>query len=417
MKRRLFLASSFAALLPASVLAAPEKSPAPKPSGVRRKKPSAAPRTTARHSILDAAHPGSSATRLPPVRAPELPAEWRFYEVAFHIESPASESTQRLWLPLPMNRDTLYQRNLGCRWQGVPKVGEFSRLPDGVLETFYGEWPARTPLQVSLTTTVATANRHFDVARRSIPPERETLVRQFLTASRQLPNEGRAYTLALEIVGRVVDPVAQARMLYDWVALHADYDPNLPNIGDGDVRALLGGLPDPTPEHWRFSGGSAVIAGLFVGLCRAIGIPARRVFGLYIAPSQTLPALGLASPDASRAAHCRAEFYVPGYSWIGVDPAGVCRAAASSELKPDDLPAIRRLLFGVWEMNWLAWNVGEDIQLPHAGPRLPFFCHPRLNRPEGDLDGTEPETFAYRIESHALDAPAAYQAAIRLGAE
>ncbi len=47
----------------------------------------------------------------------------------------------RLWLPLPLNQDTLYQRTLGHSWTGNPANAGMRRLPDGDLEVFHCEWP------------------------------------------------------------------------------------------------------------------------------------------------------------------------------------------------------------------------------------------------------------------------------------
>jgi transglutaminase-like putative cysteine protease len=76
----------------------------------------------------------------------------------------------------------------------------------------------------------------------------------------------------------------------------------------------------------QYGGRSADINGLFVAICRAIGIPARCVYGLRVGPSRLFRSLGLTSDDATRGQHVRAEFYVPGYGWIPVDPSDVRRA-------------------------------------------------------------------------------------------
>ncbi|MDR1646967.1 MAG: transglutaminase-like domain-containing protein [Zoogloeaceae bacterium] len=423
MKRRLFLAATLATLFSPATLAAPAKKADPakktrnatskkskKNARVSTKKPAARksaplpvaePQTSACHSVLDNAPPGSSATRLPPVQAPELPDEWHLWEIVFTLQRPAARGEQRLWLPLPMRQDTRWQRNLGARWQYNGETGALVRLPDDALEAFYGEWPEGLAPRLVLTARVAAANRRFDVSRRSVPPEREDLVRKFLAASRQIPNTGRIYSLARAIVGRVVDPVAQARLLYQWVSNHADYNPDLPGYGQGDVNALIATLPEPVPPDWRYAGASADITGFFVALCRALGIPARRVFGIRVGASQTLESLGLSGTDATRAFHCRAECYVPGYSWIGVDPASVCQASVTENLKADDAKrlALQKLLFGFWEMNWVAFNTSEDIRLPEGDAELPFLALPRLVNPEGELDGSAPNAFGYRIES------------------
>jgi len=354
-------------------------------------RPQAQPQTTAENSVLDSAHPGSSATRLPPVKAPEPPALWRTFEVATTVQLQPSRGRQRLWLPLPLNQDTLYQRNLGHTWQGNFELGSLRRLPDGDLEAFYCEWKEGVTPRLELLTTVTTADRHFDVSRRTLPPEREDILRRNLQASRLLPNDGEAHKLAQRIIGRILDPVAQARAIFDWVVENTEYDPGLPGCGNGDVRRQI--------EQHRFGGRSADINGLFVSLCRAIGIPARRVFGQRIEQSRIASSLGIRG-DATHAAHCRAEFYVPGYSWIPVDPSDVRRTIAMEglDLRDSKLTAMRKILFGVWEMNWMAYNVAEDLTLPN-GPALPFFTLPRLERLEGALDGLDPGSFVYSIRS------------------
>jgi transglutaminase-like putative cysteine protease len=139
---------------------------------------------------------------------------------------------------------------------------------------------------------------------------------------------------------------------------------------------------------------------LFVAICRAIGIPARCVYGLRVGPSRLFRSLGLSSDDATMAQHVRAEFYIPGYGWIPVDPSDVRRAIGREGLSEQDsrLSALKRVLFGVWEMNWIAYNVGSDISLPEASKRQPFFIFPQV---DGDkvADAANP---AYRITARPV---------------
>lgn len=387
MKRRAFLAAaSLLSLFAApSALAAPKKkqvkkAPAKKTSretSRARKSPSssrapAQAQTTAENSVLESAHQGSSATRLPPVKAPEPPALWRTFEISTILQLKPARGRQRLWLPLPLNQDTLYQRNLGLSWQGNFELGSLRRLPDGELEAFYCEWKEGVTPKLELSTTVTTADRHFDVSRRTMPPEREDILRRNLQASQLLPNDGETHKLAQRIIGRILDPVAQARSIFDWVVDNTEYNASLPGVGSGDVRRQI--------DQHRFGGRSADINGLFVALCRAIGIPARRVFGQRIEQSRISPSLGISQGDATHANHCRAEFYVPGYSWIPVDPSDVRRTIAMEGLDHRDpkLVAMKKILFGVWEMNWMAFNVAEDLILPGSNVALNFFAQPQL---------------------------------------
>ncbi|MCX8145317.1 MAG: transglutaminase-like domain-containing protein [Azovibrio sp.] len=407
MKRRAFLAAASLLSLCAApaALAAPKKKAAAKPASkkpaaskkpVKASRPPAQARTTPENSVLEAAHQGSSATRLPPVRAPEPPALWRTFEIRTSVQLKPARSRQRLWLPLPLSQDTLYQRNLGHTWQGNFEQGGLRRLPDGELEAFYCEWKEGVAPRLDLTLSVATADRHFDISRRSLPPEREDILRRNLQASRQIPNDGEAHRLAQRIIGRILDPVAQAKAIFDWVVDNTEYDMNLPGIGTGDVRRQL--------EQHRFGGRSADINGLFVALCRAIGIPARRVFGHRIEQSRIAPSLGIQRGDATLAAHCRAEFYVPGYSWIPVDPSDVRRTIALEALDHRDpkLVAMRKILFGVWEMNWMAYNVAEDLVLPDSNIALNFFAQPQLVHQDGAVPLIPGESGNLRIEARQI---------------
>jgi len=410
LKRRAFLAAGLLSLFASPAALAARKKDASKKtaskstsksshkktrrSGKPQGKAQARSQTTAENPVLESPYRGSSATRLPPVKAQEPPALWRIFEISTSLQLKSSQGRQRLWLPLPMSQDTLYQRSLGHTWKGNFELGSLSRLPDGELEAFYCEWQEGVTPQLELRTTVTTADRHFDISRRTLPPEREDILRRNLQASRQLPNDGEAYKLAQRIIGRILDPVAQAKAIFDWVVDNTEYDPSLPGVGSGDVRRQL--------EQQRFGGRSADINGLFVTLCRAIGIPARRVFGHRIEQSRISPSLGISQGDATRAPHCRAEFYVPGYSWIPVDPSDVRRTIAKEGLDHRDpkLVALRKILFGVWEMNWMAYNVAEDLVLP-GGKSVHFFTLPLLERQEGTLNGLDPDGF-YRISSRQI---------------
>lgn len=335
---------------------------------------------TADDSVIENPPPGTTAARLPPVRAAEPPSEWRSYEITTTFNLRNSSGQSRLWLPLPLNQDTLFQRTLGHAWEGNQNNSTMRRLPDGDLEVFHCEWRDSSDGKLQLKTLVTTADRHFDVTKRTVAPEREDILRRNLQASRLIPNDGLAFQLGERIIGRIKDPVAQAKAIYDWVVDNSIYDPAMPPCGTGDIRRML--------VSGQYVGRSADINGLFVAICRAVGIPARCVYGLRVAPSRLFRSLGLTSDDATRSQHVRAEFYIPGYGWIPVDPSDVRRAISLEFLTDRDskLISLRKILFGVWEMNWVAFNVGSDITLPGKNSTQPFLLLPQLETREGFRD-------------------------------
>lgn len=351
---------------------------------------------TADDPVIERPPQGTSASRLPPVKAQEPPTEWRTYEIVTTVNLKTGGPT-KLWLPLPLNQDTLFQRTLGHSWEGNLSHAAMRRLPDGDLEVFHCEWRDGSDGKLQLKTLVTTADRHFDVTKRTIAPEREDILRRNLQASQLIPNDGLAFQLGERIVGRIKDPVAQAKAIYEWVVDNTIYDPTLPGGGNGDVRNQL--------IRGQYGGRSADINGLFVAICRAIGIPARCVYGLRVAPSRLFRSLGLGNDDATRGQHVRAEFYIPGYGWIPVDPSDVRRAIALEALSDRDskLISLKKVLFGVWEMNWIAYNVGSDVALPGKNAPLPYLLLPQLESRDGQRDGTNPAAIAYSISARRIE--------------
>ena len=418
LKRRDFLASAAAlSLFSTEALAAKKKTDA-KPAVSSTAKPKPAKHSTGRSTskstaavasshapvahtaedpITEKPPQGTSATRLPPVKAPEPPADWRTYEIVTTVKLKGVSGQTRLWLPLPLNQDTLFQRTLGHSWNGNPEMASIRRTPHGHLARFHSEWSDGSDAKFQIKTLVTTADRHFDVAKRTVAPEREDILRRNLQASQLIPNDGLAHQLGERIIGRIKDPVAQGKAIYDWVVENSIYDPALPGCGTGDVHQQL--------IRGQYGGRSADINGLFAAVCRAIGIPARCVFGLRIGPSRLFRSLGLTSDDATRGQHVRAEFYVPGFGWIPVDPSDVRRAVAMEGLSDRDskLLSLKKVLFGVWEMNWIAFNVGTDVVLPGRQNALPFLLLPQLESREGKRDGTNPAAFEFTINSRRVE--------------
>ena len=352
---------------------------------------------TAEDSVIENPPVGTTASRLPPVKAVEPPNDWRTYEITTTANLKNTAGMRKLWLPLPLNQDTLYQRTLGHTWEGNQNHASMRRLPDGDLEVFYCDWDSRPDAKLQIKTLVTTADRHFDITRRTMAPERDDILRRNLQASRLIPNEGLTFQMGERIVGRIKDPLAQAKAVYDWVVDNSVYDPTLPGCGKGDIRQQL--------NRGMYGGRSADINGLFVAICRSIGIPARCVYGLRVGPSRLFRSLGLSGDDATRSQHVRAEFYVPGYSWIPVDPSDVRRTIAIEGMSDRDskITSLRKILFGIWEMNWVALNRGTDVTLPGQNSPQPFVILPQLESPGGNYDGTVPEAIQYSISSRRIE--------------
>ena len=62
--------------------------------------------------------------------------------------------------------------------------------------------------------------------------------------------------------------------------------------------------------------------------------------------------------------------------------------------------ALRKRLFGYWEMNWVGFNNARDFTLPgKAGEPLPYLMYPYAELGDTRLDGRDPDDFKFRLSS------------------
>jgi transglutaminase-like putative cysteine protease len=292
----------------------------------------------------------------------------------------------RLWLPLAQYKDTPWQRTLSHNWQGNFESAGIYRDPVAEMEVFYADWKEGVAApHLQIVSQVAKQERHFDITRRGSIAERNEVLRRCLQSTHLIPTDGLVRRTAERAIGRIKDPVAQGKAIYDWVVENTTFDPSASGIGRGDIEAML--------DSGQLSGRSADISLLFVALCRSMGLPARPVFGLRIDSSRLFAGLG-AVGNLRAAQHCRAEFYTPGYGWIPVDPADVRKSIHDERLTYGDakLVVLRKLLFGFWEMNWIAFNAALDVKLQGASGRAccPSWSSRRQKLPESASTATTP---------------------------
>lgn len=296
-----------------------------------------------------------------------------------------------MWLPIPS--PTTYQHVLALDWSGAgrERLGfDPTYGAPALIVALDDEAPSR---RVWATWRVATRDRAADLAAAgrangsSLPEE----VRLFLEPTPTMPTDAIVAETAAGIAGKLDAPIDKARAIYDWVVDNTFRDPKTKGCGLGDIRFML--------DTGDLGGKCADINSLFVGLARAQGIPAREVFGMRIADSALFKSLGK-SGDVSKAQHCRAEFYVAGYGWVPVDPADVRKAVLEEKLPLEHarIASLRERLFGSWEMNGVGFNHARDLHpSPEAKEPLNFFMYPEAETAKGPLDGTDPESFRYKI--------------------
>ncbi|HWE22955.1 MAG TPA: transglutaminase-like domain-containing protein [Myxococcales bacterium] len=328
---------------------------------------------------------------------------WRTFEVTTRAEIFQPEGVSRAWLPLPLATATDWQRTLGNTWNGNASRMEEVRTGKYGVSMLYVEWAAGTqgPF-VELKSKLSTRDRAISLTQAAAPSLSREEIALYTAPTESIPCDGlvRETALMRAAKGARTD-LEKGRALYEWIVQNTMRDPKTRGCGTGNIKAML--------ESGNLGGKCADLNGLFVGFCRSLGIPARDVYGIRVASSAFgYKSLGASSPLISKAQHCRAEFFAEGIGWVPVDPADVRKVILEEPpgnltLQDPKVEAAHKRLFGSWEMNWIAWNAGHDVQLPNStGPKLPFLMYPNGETSGERLDQLEPDKFKYTITAREI---------------
>lgn len=338
-------------------------------------------------------------------RANPLTSGWRSFELTTSIQIPESAAHAQVWIPVPYAVDTPYQRRVKTHWT-ISHGGTARTVtdPSGQIQMLAAHWPqAGAPRSLTVTSHVETRNWRVDLTRPASGTghfEDAASLHRYLQPTKLLPTDGIVKHTADQITRNQRSVMGKAKAIYHWVVLNTCRTASTPGCGTGDVNYML------TAND--LNGKCADINSLFVALARAAGIPARDAYGLRVADSQFgYRSLGK-SGNVTTAQHCRAEFYDEHYGWVPVDPADVRKVML--EESPGDLPlthpkvkAAQAMLFGSWEMNWVAYNHGHDIALPGSKhDPVPFLMYPSGETEHGRLDSLDPDAFSYRVTSRQV---------------
>ena len=352
-----------------------------------------------RRRFLKASAAAAAVSALPWREAQAAIQGWRGYEITTHVEIMKPSGVSRAWIPLPSVDEAAWHKSLGSSWTGNATRAQVVHDGKYGVQMLYAEWaPGVAKPVIDVNSRVATQDRAVDVsAARGGAVDLNAADRSFYTSpTEMIPTDGIVRKTALGITRSAKSDADKARAIYEWVVENTFRDAKVRGCGWGDIKAML--------ETGNLGGKCGDLNALFVGLSRSVGVPARDVYGLRVASSEYgYRSLGVGSSNVTRAQHCRAEFFARGVGWVPVDPADVRKVALEEPpgnlpLKEGKVDAARKRLFGGWEMNWLAYNMGHDIALPNsAGPKIPYLMYVNAETGGQRLDQLDPDSLSYSI--------------------
>jgi len=330
------------------------------------------------------------------------PGRWRSYEVTTRVEILKPAGATRVWLPVP-SVNSEYQKSLESTWklpEGQARIVEEDKYAAKILVVEFPAGAAKP--SVELVSRFQTQDRAIDWNTKTAAAESPAMLKKWTEPTELMPTDGIVLKTAQEAIkGRTTDR-DKAQAIYDWVVANTYREPKTRGCGVGDIKAML--------ETGSLGGKCADLNALFVGMARSVGIPARDVYGVRLAPSAFgYKALSANSANITRAQHCRAEVYLAGHGWVAMDPADVAkvmREETSEWIKAASHPLVapvKQGLFGSWEGNWLAFNVAHDVVLPGAkGPKIGFFMYPNAETSNERLDSLDPDNFKYSMSAREV---------------
>ena len=304
---------------------------------------------------------------------------WRTFEVTTQIVVLKPFGTTLVWVPAALISSTPYQRTLADTFHCEGSASKTVVDRTEALGMIVAEFPPGTKPVVTVTSRVATRDWAVDLSMRGKAPSASAAeLKNYLQPTRLLPTDGIVKETADQITRTCTTDAGKARAIYEWIVENTYRNPKTRGCGIGDIA-------------------------------RAAGLPARDVYGIRVAKSETgYKSLGTSSDNITKAQHCRAEVYLSEYGWVPVDPADMRKVMleeppGNRSLTDEMVKKACARLFGSWEMNWMAYNFAHDVALPgSSGKPLGFLMYPQAETAHGRIDCLDPVNFKYEITSREI---------------
>lgn len=245
----------------------------------------------------------------------------------------------KLWIPIPRDWDS--QKGVKIISVQPPPHTEYEDPEHGNRMFFwdFGKEPEKSSYKVNITFRLESYEVLSEVDPEHVVPYDKTskVYALYTRSSHTVSITPKIREMAQEAVGDEKNPYLQAKQIFEFVGKKMHYKNVRRERGSGVETILDFPNTDPETGEQYYEGACGQQSVLFVALCRAVGIPARGVTGMvgwnpYIKEKdlklQSQIDYTKLTPDGFAAAriygpmegHIWAEFYLPDYGWIPVDP-------------------------------------------------------------------------------------------------
>ncbi len=275
------------------------------------------------------------------------PRKFQFrYEVKV-TDIPSHSKLIKVWLPLPPSNVYQTVSDLKVVAPVAHRIIQEKEYQNNILQLEAdGRLPESLAVSVSFNLRRNSYSAWGESGVRGTHDTEETL-RRYLSPDQLIPISGQIKEEAEKVVTEEMSDLEKAKAIYGYVSGNLTYDKSGTGWGRGDALYACNAL----------QGNCTDFHSLFIGMARAVGIPARFVMGFPLPPDEIQGEVS--------GYHCWAEFYLKGSGWIPVD------ASEASKF-----PELQEFYFGNLDPNRVEFSIGRDIQLDPALEPLNFFIYP-----------------------------------------
>jgi transglutaminase-like putative cysteine protease len=293
---------------------------------------------------------------------PSLAAKERQVEVTYQVRLNAPEGAKsvKLWIPAPVSEGG--QTVVGADFRGNASKAGFHKESENGSTALFASWEGPSAGRELVYSFRVKRN---EVVAKDFPKNEAPLDRKkfdkYLRATSRGPVTGKVKETAERITAGESSVLGKSRAIYDWILANMHRDPEVKGCGLGEVERLLEAL----------GGKCGDIHSVYVALARSVGVPSREIFGIRIPKGR--------AGDMTSSQHCWAEFFLPGYGWVPVDPSDVRKHMLENKIS--DLSKVSQIVdyyFGAVDENRIAFGEGRDLVLnpPQNDGKLNYFMYP-----------------------------------------